>query len=92
MTIETDTITLPVYWASALVNGDYSGIEGVDADHCRQTVQELANDGWEIVGLVCDDDGEPQEARFTWHYRLYDRHASCQGGEVIDYVIHKRVR
>ncbi len=90
MTIETDTVTLPVYWASALVNGDYSGLEDDDAEHCRLTERELADDGWEIVDVARDDEGEAQELRFTWHYRLYDRYASCQGGEVVDYVILKR--
>lgn len=85
--MEQDIITLPAYWASALVNGDYSGLadhDPAEADRCKAAQANLARDGWQVVSTA--DDGEP---RFTWHYRLYDPDAECQGGEVLDYVILK---
>ena len=81
-----DEITLPAYWANALVNGDYSGLEFSDpteAQHCRNTVAGLASEGWQVVSLIEDS------ARFTWHYQFYNTEANVSGGEVCDYVIHK---
>lgn len=79
--MKQDTITLPAYWASALINGDYSGMaDEAEAERCAAAEQELADDGWSIVG--CDD-----EYRFTWSYRLYDAGADCDGGNVLDYTI-----
>ena len=31
--MKTETYTLPAFWASALVNGDYSGLEDDDEAH-----------------------------------------------------------
>lgn len=84
--IETDTITLPAAWASALVNGDYTGFwdgeygAAAEAARCEAAEVELANAGWSIV----DAPGEPY---FTWSYRLYDSGADCTGGDVLDYTI-----
>jgi len=82
--IETDTITLPAAWASALVNGDYTSFDydGDDAEaaRCEAAEIDLANNGWSIV----DAPGEPY---FTWSYRLYDSGADCMGGDVLDYTI-----
>jgi hypothetical protein len=43
--IEVDTVTLPAYWASALINGDFSGLESNEAERCQAAVDELAQ-GW----------------------------------------------
>ena len=88
MAIETDTITLPSYWASALVNGDYSGLsDDSEVKRVNATIDRLAADGWHVVSTADDDDGNSVEPRFTWHYRLYDPGADCSGGEVLDYVL-----
>ena len=81
-----ETITLPAYWASALVNGDYSGLTDSEAAICREYEARLAADGLSIADVARDDDGEGQEARFTWSYRLYCPEAGCDGGEVLDYI------
>jgi hypothetical protein len=78
--MEHTTITLPAYWCSALINGDYSGLDDAEGQRCRAIVIDLASDGWSIVS--CED-----EARFTWHYALYDPGADCEGGDVLDYDI-----
>ena len=81
MALKTDTVTLPAYWASALINGDFTGIESdAEAARIEAVMDEFATKGWHIVG--CEDD-----ARFTWSYRLYDPGADCSGGEVLDYDI-----
>jgi hypothetical protein len=78
--METDTVTLPEYWASALINGDFSGLDVGEAERCRGAVATLAAEGWSFVG--CEDEG-----RFTWHYALYDVGADCKGGSVLEYTI-----
>lgn len=86
--MKTDTITLPAYWATALVNGDYSGMtDEAEAARCRAVIAHWADKGWCLYDVARDDDGEAHEARFTWSYRLYDPGADCSGGEVLDYVM-----
>jgi hypothetical protein len=87
MTIETSTITLPSYWACALINGDYSGLEDDECRRCDAAIAELSVDGWEIIDTV-----ENEEPRFTWYYHLYDPGAGVSGGDVIDYVILRNQR
>lgn len=78
---EVDTVTLPAYWASLLINGDDSGFADSDElARARRAMADLESAGWEIVS--CDD-----EARFTRHYQLYDPGAECSGGEVLEYTI-----
>jgi hypothetical protein len=55
---ETDVIELPACWASALIDGDYSGLDEQEAARCMRKVAELAREGWSVVD--CAD-----EARFT---------------------------
>lgn len=83
--MEQDTITLPAAWACALINGDYTGFDfscedGGEALRCSTTEDELAADGWSIVGRA-------EDAFFTNNYRLYDPGASCTGGDVLEYTI-----
>lgn len=85
--LELTSITLPAAWASALINGDFSGLEEPEAARCKARVAELARDGWTIVDVARDDDGEGQEPRFTRSYRFYDPDATCTGGDVLDYVL-----
>lgn len=83
---ESDRVTLPASWGSALLNGDYSGLDDQDlaeAQRCRAVERAYAADGWQFG--ACDD-----AAYFTWHYRLYDTGADCHGGHVLDYTIIKR--
>lgn len=84
------TVTLPAYWASALINGDYSGLKDSDpeeAKRCRAKVKELAAEGWSVEGIDGQDEDGEVEARFTWSYDLYDPGAGVSGGEVLDYII-----
>jgi len=87
MKIEVDTVTLPAYYASAFVNGDYSGLDDREESLVNKLVADLAKDGFEIVDVARDEDGEGFEPRFTWSYRLYGGDAN--GGEVLDYVVHR---
>jgi hypothetical protein len=71
-------VTAPVHWASALVNGDESGIED-DADY-TSFLAFLKAKKMSVVSVV--DDSE----RFTWSGHLY--HSSSAGVTVCDYVVH----
>lgn len=87
----TVTVTAPAYWASALVNHDYSGLSDQEAAWCDAWAS--AHSPWEVVDVARDDDGEPPEPRFS---RVYHIHAcgfcpdGVTGGDVIDYVMRKR--
>lgn len=83
--METDTVTLPAYWASAIINGDYSGLDVGEVERCSAAVATLAAEGWSFVD--CAD-----ESRFTQHYDLYDQGATCSGGDVLEYTIIRRRR
>jgi hypothetical protein len=83
-TIETDTVTLPSYWASAIINGDYSGMTDDEEARCQHELDKLADEGWDVV------DCTEESTRFTWSYRLYDTLADCSGGEVMDYTVIRR--
>jgi hypothetical protein len=72
---ETDVIELPAYWASALINDDYSGLSEQEAERCMRKAAALAREGWSVVDC------------FTWHYQLYDTEAEYFGGDVIEYTI-----
>lgn len=77
-------VTGPAYWASALVNGDRSGL---GAEECAQLDAWLKREGRpNIVDVARDDDGNGQDPRFTWHFRLYAPECDCDGGEVLDYL------
>ena len=80
--IEVEIFTGPSFLASALVNGDASGLE-TDRDFLMldSFTEMLADDGWSVVSV--DQDTE----RFTWCYRLYGGNAD--GGSVVDYIAHR---
>lgn len=81
-----DYITAPAFLASALVNGDCSSIETYSDKRTLASVRRaLRRDGLQVVDLCRDADGNPDEPRFTWQFRLYGgRH---QGGEVVNYAV-----
>jgi hypothetical protein len=91
--VRVETITGPAYWASALVNGDWSGLNETERDQLRDW---LAREGLDridraqVVDVVRDDSGEAQEPRFTWAFDLYAPECiGARGGDVLDYVVHR---
>lgn len=80
---EVDTISLPSHWASALVNGDFSGVEDEDARHIELMMSKLGQEGWHVVGT------SDEEPRFTNHYQVHNPYSQSHGGEVMDFVIHR---
>lgn len=81
--LKTGSITLPSYWASALINGDYSGLEGDEDSRCAKAERKLALQGWSIVDVG--------ESYFTNSYYIYDPDSGYSGGSVADYTLIERV-
>jgi hypothetical protein len=48
---ESDSITFPAYWASALINGDYSGMDEAESAQCKRAEKKLALQGWSVVSV-----------------------------------------
>src|SRR4051812_39171444 len=85
MTIECDTVTGPACFASALVNGDTSGLNAVELAALEAFERKLLP--WYVVDVARDANGDGIEPWFTWSYDLHG--GTARGGDVIDYVIHK---
>lgn len=101
--MSTDYVTLPSYWASALVNGDFSGFSLLDPeDEARETaaviatMEELRDQGLEVIGIremleAPDEFSDPEyaEPHFTRNYHLYhpDPGPGITGGDVLDYAV-----
>jgi len=81
MTIQVETFTAPAYWASALINGDTTGMEDKEIATMEAWCESIAP--WEIIDVV--DNCEPY---FTWDYAQYE--SGIYGGDVLDYIAHKR--
>lgn len=78
----TKTLTMPAFLASALINGDTSGLDDLGESVLRRLRRYLGD--LEVVDVVRDENGEAQEPWFTWSYGLYG--GECAGGECLDYV------
>ena len=64
--METTTYTLPAYWASALFNGDLSGLEESDEESLMNLIagEQLPDP----IGIVGDNDEYGPESFFcTYH-------------------------
>ena len=72
--MKSDIYTAPAIWASALVNGDYSGLDDADSLACR---------AWQKSILPAEVAGTEGEPRFTSSYRLYG--GLYDAGDVLDY-------
>jgi hypothetical protein len=80
--IETDTIAAPACWASALINGDCSGLEDDEVNAMNSWLAHLTCNGWQVVDTI----GEPF---FSWHYNTYG--GTAQGGDLLGYTILRTV-
>lgn len=81
--LEVTVATAPAAWASALVNGDWSGMSDDDTRACRDWIESQRP--YAVADVQRNADGEACDPRFTWHYTLYG--GTAAGGEVLDYVM-----
>jgi hypothetical protein len=77
--MRVETLEAPDYWSSYLINGDASSLEAEDIRHADLWLEENG------VDSVVDCAEEP---RFTRHYRLYNPHANCASGSVLEYTVY----
>lgn len=47
--MEVKSFELPAYWASALINEDYSGLDASERQQLEAEMVKLAADGWKSV-------------------------------------------
>lgn len=90
MPILIGTVVLPEHWASALVNNDWTGLEGAEVDHVKAAIAKHAEDGWAVVSAHRGDHGELAEPWFTNDYHLFQPDQSLRSGSVMAYTVHKR--
>lgn len=69
----------PAFLASALINGDESGLESPDDYETLNRFRAYVENA-EVV-----DCGEPY---FSWHFDLYG--GSCRGGDLVEYTCIRR--
>ncbi len=79
--IEATTATAPAYWASYLVNGDASGMNGADEGLARAWETKLSRDGWRVV----DATGEPYFAHTCDAVRNFN-------GDIVEYALLREVK
>lgn len=85
--LQVDTVTGPSHWASALINGDHSGMDSKEMSAMKAWNEKH---GGSVVSIADGEDGNPQEPRFTRHYSLHG--GTAEGGDVVDYVVHRMAK
>ena len=75
MSIEVIKYRLPVYWAGALINDDYTGI----SDEEEQ----------EIKDFLKQADGRPVDVDWKTEGFYYHNDANNMGGDCADFIFHK---
>ncbi len=87
---EVETVVAPASWASALVNGNWSGLQA-DADDeaaCRAWVAEQAEEGWRVVDVKRDENGDAEDAWFSSSAGVYG--SPYSGADLLNYVRERR--
>lgn len=82
--VETIQYTLPTYWASALINGDESGLEQEDQDALGAFIQHMLQEHGQCHCVDCTEEPE-----FT---RYHDaRPYGVLACDCLEYTFHVRV-
>jgi hypothetical protein len=75
--MKQETYTLPEYWASALINGDYSGMEDSEIGEIEDFISNKIQPNHYFMCIEADFD--------TKQFKPYND-ANNMGGDVIDYT------
>lgn len=52
----TETYILPAYWASALINADYSGLEDIDIQELERFIARNKEEGKRFYCIDCSEE------------------------------------
>ncbi len=74
--MKTETYILPAYWASALINGDYSGLEDTEIKEIETFEAQNREDNCCFYCIDCSE-----EQYFKWR-----NDATNLGGDVLEYT------
>lgn len=89
--IHVDTVTAPAHWASALINGDWSDLDGDEAARCSRFIDWIKPA--RVVSIRDDEySAESMDPYFVRNMSLYAPSAPALGGDVLDYVTYEIVR
>lgn len=76
-------------WASALINGDYSGLDESETAALNQWLAiELNGDRRRVLDIkraVDAVDNESEDPWFSWSFGLFT-HSDTRGGELLTYI------
>lgn len=89
---EVETVAAPASWATALVNNDWSGLDDdpEDAAACRAWMAEAAEEGWRVVDVARDGDGNAED---PWFSSSAGFHGSpYSGADLLHYVRERPAR
>jgi hypothetical protein len=91
---ETTEIVGAAYWASAIFNGDTSGMEEREIALYEAWEAKELGDEWTISGIVENDEGESEEPWFSSMFGFHtgwDEHG-ITGGDCLTYVAMRPVK
>jgi len=80
---KTEKITGPAFLASALINGDTSGLTEEEDVQTLDGFLKYA-EGFEVIDVERDENGEAVEPYFSWNCDLYG--ATFRGGDLVEYI------
>lgn len=88
---ETERVTLPASWASALVNSDGLGLEddAGDAAACRAWIAEAAEEGWRVVDVARGVEENDEDPWFSANAGLHG--SPYSGADLLTNVRERRV-
>ena len=67
-TIQTHSLHLPNFWASALINGDYSGLEPEDEKELNDFIEHWQDDLILVSANIESDENAYFESHFMKHH------------------------
>lgn len=72
-------------WASALVNGDYSGLNAEETAALQHWLEVELSPTQRVLDVKRDTDGDAEDPWFSWSFYMYT-HTEYRGGELLTYI------
>lgn len=67
-----ETYILPEYWASALINDDYSGMNNLDIEYLEKFISDNKSDNCRFYCIGCSE-----QSFFSWHNDANNLGSDC---------------